>query len=315
MRDISAKINTLRTAVAEAILTATPQTLQKIRDGQVPKGNPLEVAKVAACQAAKNTHQIIPYCHPIPIDFVGVSFELLDDRIRITAEVKAVYRTGVEMEALTAASVAALTIYDMLKMFDEVMAIEGVTLVSKKGGKSDFKESVAGKIRAAVLVISDSVAAQQKKDTAGQLIIDRLASLNVSVSEYAVVSDEISDIRTKVLDWVDNQKVDLVITTGGTGISPRDNTPEALLELLDRELPGVMEASRVYGQARTPYAMLSRAFAGVRKNSLILTLPGSKGGVQDSLDALFPGILHGFKMLWGGTHPETENRSLEPNKP
>jgi len=72
-----------------------------------------------------------------------------------------------------------------------------------------------------------------------------------------------------------------------------------------------MEASRVFGQSRTPYAMLSRAFAGTRKNSIILTLPGSQGGVRDALDALFPSVLHGFKMLWGGSHPETESRNVE----
>src|SRR5262245_44076344 len=112
MRDISFKIKTFRSARAQAVITASPDTIQQIRDNQIPKGNPLEIAKVAAVQAAKNTSQIIPYCHPLPIDYVGVTFTLKEDRIEIETEVKVIHKTGVEMEALTAASVAALTLYD-----------------------------------------------------------------------------------------------------------------------------------------------------------------------------------------------------------
>src|SRR5579884_4283647 len=118
MRDVSAKPVTRRTATAQATLRAQPDTIRTIREGRLPKGDPLPVAKVAAVQAAKNTSQIIPYCHPLPVDFVGVEYNLTGESIEITTTVKAVYKTGVEMEALTAASVAALTIYDMTKMLD-----------------------------------------------------------------------------------------------------------------------------------------------------------------------------------------------------
>src|ERR1700733_10355992 len=178
MRDVSHKVSTLREAVAKAVLRVSPGTIEQIRTNTLPKGNPLSVAKVAAIQAAKNTSTIIPYCHPIPIEFVGVEFHLDEDSIEIETTVKAVYKTGVEMEALTAASVAALTIYDMAKMVDELMQIESVTLVSKKGGKSDFAPAFSAgetnldtsanagagtnartrKYRAAVLVLSDSAA-------------------------------------------------------------------------------------------------------------------------------------------------------------
>ena len=131
MRDISQKITTLRTAVAKATLRVSPATLLLIRENKIPKGNPLEVAKVAAIQAAKNTSQIIPYCHPLPIDFVGIEFEMGESLIAATVQVKAIYKTGVEMEALTGASVAVLTLYDMMKMLDDEMEILGVKLVSK----------------------------------------------------------------------------------------------------------------------------------------------------------------------------------------
>jgi cyclic pyranopterin phosphate synthase len=107
VKDVSFKVKTLRVATAQAVVKASPSTLAAIRGNTVPKGDPLAVAKVAAVQAAKNTSQIIPYCHPLPIDYVSCNFDLGADSITVVVEVKAVYKTGVEMEALTAASVAA----------------------------------------------------------------------------------------------------------------------------------------------------------------------------------------------------------------
>ena len=139
----------------------------------LPKGSPLAVAKVAAIQAAKNTSTIIPYCHPIPVEFVGVEFHLDEDSIEIECTVRAVYKTGVEMEALTAASVAALTIYDMAKMVDDLMQIESVTLISKKGGKSDFAPDLinrkpgAKQHRAAVMVLFGFGCQRQKRRPIG----------------------------------------------------------------------------------------------------------------------------------------------------
>ncbi len=305
MRDVSAKVKTLRTATAKSILKVSPATIQMIKDDKIPKGDPLPVAKVAAIQAAKNTSQIIPYCHPLPIDYVGVEFELNKDSIEISATVKAVYKTGVEMEALTAASVAALTIYDMTKMLDEAMEISSTVLVSKTGGKSDFRQKASG-LKAAVIVMSDTIAAGKKSDESGQLIVDRLKNEGLDVIDYQVISDDPQSITATINEYADEKKVDLIVTTGGTGTSPRDNTPQALVDLLDREIPGIAETMRAYGQERTPYSMLSRSIAGTRGSTLIIALPGSKGGVRDSLDAIFPAVVHVFKMLRGGNH-DTRN--------
>lgn len=138
MWDISNKGWTDRTARARAVLRIAPETRAALVTGDLPKGDPFPVSRVAAVQAAKNTPGIIPYCHPLPLDKVGVEFTLLDDAVEIIVEIKATYKTGVEMEALTAATVAALTIYDMLKMLDMGMRIESVALLEKRGGKSDF---------------------------------------------------------------------------------------------------------------------------------------------------------------------------------
>ena len=144
MRDVSQKPVTRMTATAQAVLRAGPETIRTIREGRLPKGDPLPVAKVAAIQAAKNTSQIIPYCHPLPVEHLGVEFEIGTETIRVITTVVAHYKTGVEMEALTAAAVAALSIYDMAKMIDPAMVIEQVSLLEKTGGKSDFSRSEAG---------------------------------------------------------------------------------------------------------------------------------------------------------------------------
>jgi cyclic pyranopterin monophosphate synthase len=306
MRDISSKASTLRTAVARATLTVGPAAMDAVRAGAVPKGNPLEVAKVAAIQAAKGTSLLIPYCHPIPIDHVGVEFALGDETIEVTATVKAIAKTGVEMEALTAASVAALTLYDMLKMLDRSMEIRAVRLIEKHGGKSSFSKPQDSARRAAVLVLSDSIAAGERDDVSGKLIAERLSRDGLTVVEVKVLPDDLGRIVETLKAYADDLALDLVVTTGGTGFGPRDVAPEATAQVIERTAPGIPEAVRAHGQERTPYAMLSRGAAGIRGKTLIINLPGSSTGVAESLDALFPGVLHAFAMIAGGGHEPHE---------
>lgn len=306
MIDISAKCSTLRTATAEAVIRVPAATLQRVRRGEVPKGDPLAVARVAAIQAAKNTSQLIPYCHPLPIEFVGVEFDLGEDTIRVRTTVKAVHKTGVEMEALTAASVAALTVYDMLKALDREMEIGSIRLLSKRGGRSDLQGDHVEPLRAAVVVLSDSVAAGRKQDESGKAIVSRLEEIGVTVADYRILPDDAPALVSLLKEYADAAGLDLVLTTGGTGFGPRDTTPEAMAQVIDREAPGIAEALRAYGQARTPRAMLSRGRAGIRGRTLIVNLPGSRQGVIECLDALFPGVLHAFPMLRGEGHPRQE---------
>ena len=302
MFDISNKTKTLRIAEARGRLNLSPQTINLIKEGKIPKGDPLEVAKVAAVLGVKNVSNIIPYTHQVPVDHVNVEFEFFEDFIEVKVKVKAIYKTGVEIEALLGTSIALLTLYDMLKMLDEKMYISEIKLVEKKGGKNDFKEEFEEKLKAAVIVISDSVFSGKKDDLSGKLIVERLKNEGIEVIDYKIIPDEIDEIVKSINYYADELKIDLIITTGGTGFSPRDNTPEAMLKVIEKEIPGIPEAVRAYGQERTPYSMLSRAKSGVRGKTIIINLPGSKRGVQESLDALFPGVLHGFKMLWGGKH-------------
>lgn len=302
MKDISKKIKTLRTACAEGILKVDPKTILLIKEGKVPKGNPLEVSKIAAIQAAKNTAQIIPYCHNISIDHLDVSFELNENAIHVTTTVKAIYKTGVEMEALTASSIAILTLYDMLKMVDETMEISSIRLAKKKGGKSDFKQYFKTPPKAAVLVMSDSITSGKKSDESGQIIVNKLQSEYIDVIDYKIIPDDFEEIKNNLKKYADDMRVDMVLTTGGTGFSPRDITPEVMKEIIEREIPGIPEALRAFGQERTPYSMLSRGKAGLRGKTLIINLPGSKGGVEDSLESLFPAILHSLKVVQGFDH-------------
>lgn len=297
MRDVSKKRKTLRAARAEAIVTCAPETIATITERRVPKGDPLEISRAVAAQAAKQTSQWIPYCHPIAIDFVGVEYEFKEDRLRIEVTVKAVDRTGVEVEAMTAASAAALNCYDMLKMIDRTVEIGGVRLIEKTGGKTDFVETFDETPCAAVVVLSDSISAGKNRDESGRLIVERLREESFEAGEPAVIPDDPEKISELLMKLADEEKVDLILTSGGTGLSPRDHTPEAVRAVIDRDAPGLAEAMRAYGLDRTPNAMLSRGVAGVRGATLIVTMPGSIRAASESLDALFPALRHAVKML------------------
>ena len=136
MVDVSAKPATLREATAEGRIDMLPATLAAIRDGAVAKGDVLAVARIAGIMAAKRTSDLIPLCHPLPLSGVEVGLELIDTGVRVTATVRTTHGTGVEMEALSAVSVALLTIYDMAKAIDRGMTIGGVRLLAKSGGRS-----------------------------------------------------------------------------------------------------------------------------------------------------------------------------------
>ena len=136
MVDVGGKAATQRVAVASGRITMNAAALSAIRDGTVPKGDVLAAARIAGIMAAKKTADLIPLCHPLALDAVTVDFEVEADAVRVTATASLTGRTGVEMEALTAASVALLTVYDMAKAIDKSMVIEGVRLIEKRGGKS-----------------------------------------------------------------------------------------------------------------------------------------------------------------------------------
>lgn len=301
MVDITHKISTLRSATAMAtVKVSLPETIEAIEKNIVPKGNVLEMAKTAGLFAVKNTHLSIPDCHPLPIEYTAVAYEIKELTIDILFTVKTVYKTGVEVEAMHGASIVALTMYDMLKPIDKNIEISTIKLVEKKGGKSSYKNKFRDVLNAAVFVCSDSIFAGEKEDRSGKIIVEKLNSYGVVTSHYEIIPDEVDFIQDRTKKYVENNQ--LVIFTGGTGLSPRDVTPEALEPLLENRIPGIEEAIRNYGQDRMPYAMLSRSVVGTIGDSLVMALPGSANGAKESMDAVFPHVLHVFHILKGSNH-------------
>ena len=280
-------------------MVSRQETIDAINNNTVEKGNVFEMAKAAGLLGIKKTPDLLPDCHPIPVEHAAITYEIEGLNIIIEVTVKTIYKTGVEVEAMHGASVVALTIYDMLKPIDKGIEIHTIKLIEKKGGKSQFKQKGDLSLTAAVMVSSDSVSKGTKEDKAGIVVKDKLSEMGVDVQEYIVLPDEPEQIRSKTEEYC-NAGINMVVITGGTGLSPRDNTPEAIKPLIDREIPGVMEAARSYGQDRTPYAMLSRGIAGMKGNTLILAIPGSTNGAAETIDALFPSILHIFKVQDAG---------------
>lgn len=297
MVDITHKSNTLRVATAQAVVkTSLPETIERIKNNDIPKGNVFEMAKAAGLLGVKKTPDLLPDCHPLPIEYAGIDYSIDGLEITISMTVKTIYKTGVEVEAMHGASIVALTIYDMLKPVDKGVEISTIKLLNKTGGKSSFKTKTEG-LSAQVVVCSDSVSKGETDDLSGKLIVSKLQELGLA-TDYQVIPDERSEIEHAVRQ----SKSDVIIFTGGTGVGPRDVAPDSIRPLLDTTLAGVEEEMRRYGQERMPYAMLSRSVAGIKGQKLILALPGSSKGAAECLEAIFPHVLHVFQVLKGNRH-------------
>jgi cyclic pyranopterin monophosphate synthase len=302
MVNITHKSNTLRKAIATAIVTVSQkETIVAIENRKVPKGDVFEFSRAAGLLAIKKTSDVIPDCHPLPIEYASITYAVDGLQVGITVEVHTIYKTGVEVEAMHGASITALTMYDMLKPLDKGVEISNIRLVSKEGGKTGFANQLPEQLKSAVIVCSDTIAAGKGEDKAGKTVIGRLKGYNIDDCLYEIIPDELKLIQEKAKQLSD-AGYQLIVFTGGTGVSPRDNTPDAIRPLLDKEIAGIMETARQYGQQRMPYAMLSRGVAGLIKNTLVLTLPGSTKGAAETMDALFPQIFHVFSVTKGIKH-------------
>jgi cyclic pyranopterin phosphate synthase len=311
MVDVGDKPVTPRRAVAEALVRMRPEVLAQLLDAGGPKGDALAVARLAGIGGAKRTADLIPLCHPLPLDRVDV--ELTPDReagsVTIRAEASATARTGVEMEALTAASVAALTLYDMAKALQRDISIERIVLLEKEGGASGrWRRDEPGGVEvrasheAVVVTCSNRSAAGERDDASGPALIEDLRAAGWDVAGDAlVVPDDEAQISSTLRALADAGH-QLILTTGGTGLTPTDVTPAATRRVIDREVPGLAELMRARGIASTPMAALSRGVVGVRGRTLIANLPGSPRGARESLEALLPVLRHAVEQLEGSDH-------------
>jgi cyclic pyranopterin monophosphate synthase len=311
MIDVGDKAVTARTATASGRFMTTEEVIGLVKAEGMPKADVLATARIAGIQGAKRTSELIPLCHPIPLNSVKIDFEFDETGITVTAVAKTTGKTGVEMEALTAVAIAGLTLHDMVKAVDPAATMTDIRLVEKTGGKrghwtrdepvvDDEEPRVIRDRTAAVIVASTAGAAGTREDTTGPVIADWLQREGFAVDRVSVVAD--ADIAHALADVIATAPA-VVITTGGTGVSPTDQTPEATAALLDRELPGIAEAIRARGIEKTPTASLSRGLAGVANGTVVINLPGSTGGVKDGLAAL-NGLLNHLaaQVAGGGLH-------------
>ncbi|ORI18240.1 bifunctional molybdenum cofactor biosynthesis protein MoaC/MoaB [Rhodococcus sp. 1168] len=317
MVDVSHKSDTTRIAVAAGELATTAEVVSLVRADGMPKADVLATARIAGISGAKKTSELIPLCHQLALSSVDVRFGFTDTTITVEATAKTTGPTGVEMEALTAVAVAGLTLHDMVKAVDPSATMNNVRLLSKEGGKrgrwsrsaeEDRESSCAGTRSAVVLVASTGGARGTREDTTGPVIARWLREREFTVRGPLVFAD--ADIASGLDDALTGAP-SLVITTGGTGVSPTDATPEATRAVLDCELPGIADAIRAKGTTVTPHATLSRGLTGLAGTTVIVNLPGSPGGVKDGLSVLGPILDHLLAQVAGnGLHAETQEGEL-----
>ncbi|MCB0281311.1 MAG: bifunctional molybdenum cofactor biosynthesis protein MoaC/MoaB [Calditrichaeota bacterium] len=311
MIDISSKFNTLRFAQAQGILKTDSTIIQSISEKKESLDNIFEIARAAAINAAKRSAEWIILGHANPIDWIAVNFELKTNTIIVNAEVKAVWKNGIELEAMAAVSAALLNLFQIISPLDQNVTISDVKIIKRKGGQEQFNDEFEKPLKTAILVISDSTFEGRRTDKSGKVIQEMLDDKSFQVAVYEVLPDNKMQISDRLKSLADDEDFDLVLTTGGTGFGPKDVTPEATLDILEKQSPGITESMRRFGKDRTPYAMLSREVAGIRGTTVIINLPGSSKGAAECMDALFPGLLHAFPMLWGGGHDE-KKRWIKP---
>jgi len=299
MVDVTDKIPSVRIARAEGKIILGEETINNIQNNELPKGNVLTTAKIAGIYAAKKTGDTIPMCHQLNLSFIDIKFEINTGEIVIHSIVKTREATGVEMEALTAVSTAALTIYDMCKAVDKSMIIKSIKLLEKIGGKSDlaleYRPSVG------IITMSDSIYAGNCKDESGPILLKGFNDAGCKVNHQKILPDGSENLISTIEFWIKNS-VDLIITTGGTGLSPRDLTIQTLENNFDSKLPGIEQALHAYGRKNLKTSILSRLTAGVIKGTIVICLPGSTGAVKDALRLLIPTIFHSFHMMKGEKH-------------
>ena len=289
MVDVSGKFEVEREACAKGAIRLHRRTLNAIKAGKVEKGDVVEAAKIAAIMAVKNTPLLLPYCHPLPVTGVDVGVRLAEDSVEVEVRVKAVARTGVEMEALCGVSAALLCVWDMVKALEKDESgqyphteIRTVRVVEKhKGGAPGHHRE---RKRFVVGYVTVSSSRRKGNDPAGDLAERLIRDAGHSIRRYWV-SDDVRQIKDVVEQAI--EECNAVVVSGGTGIAPKDVTPDALRELFEKEAWGfgVLFCLMSAGQVGSASA-LSRATAGVIRGKPVFCIPGSIGAVRSALSRI-----------------------------
>lgn len=320
MADVRGKRPTARRAVAAGELFPG-DAYEAIVERRLPKGDAMAMAEMAGLQGAKLASTLMPLCHPLLLERVQVRCVPVPERraIRVYCEVATEARTGVEMEALAGVNAALLTLYDLTKPVQPALSLGGIRLLFKEGGKKglwvhpdgmDEREREAYRPRAAarldgvpaaVLTLSDRASAGAYEDRSGPALVEALTALGADVRAMEVLPDDAQRLATR-LAGLAADGVALILTTGGTGLGPRDLTPEAMASVATRRVPGLAEMVRSESRHHTPLAWLSRADAVLIGHTLAIALPGSPRAVAQSMAILAPVLAHALAMVRGDTH-------------
>lgn len=332
MVDVGGKASTERRALAAAVVSMTPATAELIRRGDLPKGDVLGVARIAGIMAAKRVPELVPLAHPLPLTKVDVraAVDVAAGQVRIEAEARTVGKTGVEIEAMTAALVAAINIYDMVKGVERGIAVGPVVLIAKSGGRTDFAGPAPWEpgfraddarvapaaaaaapaarahepgtpldppVRAGLLVISSSRAERPEEDAGSAALRGLADALGAETVAVDRVVDNAPIIAAAISRLADEAGCDLILTAGGTGCTVDDVTPEATLSVCDRPVPGIAEALRAASRDHTAAWPLSRGVAAIRGRTLVVNLPGSPKAAAEALPVLAPVLTHTVRLL------------------
>lgn len=300
MRDITYKQNTHRTARVEGFVHCSADSILKIENNEVPKGNIFDIARCAGMMGAKQTPNFIPHCHPVMIDGLDINFEIVKTPektgIQIRTFAQSIGRTGIEIEALSATSITALAIYDVLKYFkDESLEITDIKLTKKTGGKTDKLKHEINGLQVALVVASSEIKNGVREDKVSDFCTSFLESKKCEIHSHSIVESGKEVIKNELKELVD-QEVPFVFVVGGTGIGRDDNTHDAIAEFIDEKLDGISEAIRDYSYERTPISFLSRLIAGTKNNTFIISIPGSSNGAKEALQAIVPAVFKGHWM-------------------
>ena len=310
MANITSKAPSFRRAIAMGRIGVGSVGFSHIKNQTLPKGDVLKLAEIAGVQGAKMAWQQIPMCHPLLLDHVAVYLELEEKThsVAVYAIVATTAKTGVEMEALAAVNAALLTLYDLTKPVEPSLTITDIHLLIKEGGKkglwinpvgipSSLKALLANPLQhqlqkrvATVITLSDRASKGEYEDKSGPELKKALENLGFDVRDTCILPDDSAKLEKKIRELVGS--VELIMTTGGTGLAPRDTTPEVLIKLADTEVPGIGELLRSSAAAHIPTSWLSRSVAVIIDNTLAVALPGSVGGVKDGIQALKPILSH-----------------------
>ncbi len=320
MIDVGEKVPTRRRAIASGKIKMASSTIEKIARKEMPKGDVLALAEVAGIMGAKRVSELLPLCHPLSLDAVRVRCEVITPQNVIYVQCEAITfaKTGVEMEALAGVSAALLSIYDLTKGIDPVLTISDILLERKEGGKSgiwvnpslsaqsnpasDIAKLLWKGLRCAVVTVSDRCSQGKAADVSGPILCDMIEKRGAEVVATKIVSDDELQIQAAVRHLAFEDRVDLILTTGGTGLGPRDITPEAVSELFTKQIPGFGERLRLSGSQKTEKSWLSRSNAGLIEKTLVILLPGSPKAVKEGIEALEDLIPHALEIAKGGGH-------------